>query len=104
MLAEGFVEGALDLRARRIGDGADRRQPVAVEVGSGGGRGAVQEFDRRVGGRSPRRSRTQLAVTSAQSECQGIRLGKKVGEAGRPSNHHSGDEFPFFYITFITKA
>ena len=37
LLAEGFVEGALDLRARRIGDGGDRRQPVAVEVGGGGG-------------------------------------------------------------------
>jgi hypothetical protein len=49
LLAEGFVEGALDLHARRIGDCADRTQPVAVQVGGDGGGGAVQEFDGRVG-------------------------------------------------------
>ncbi|CAN1576139.1 hypothetical protein MCELHM10_03900 [Paracoccaceae bacterium] len=45
LLAEGFVEGALDLNPRRRGDRPDRGQPVAVEVGGGGGGGAVQEFD-----------------------------------------------------------
>ncbi len=37
LLAEGFVDGALDLHPRRRGDRPDRGQPVAVEVGGGGG-------------------------------------------------------------------
>jgi hypothetical protein len=49
LLAEGFVEGALDLHPRRRSDRPAREQPVAMEVGCCGGGGAVQEFHRRVG-------------------------------------------------------